>query len=965
MSNVARQPLLRSLVRRTRRARVVDAGLPLGPLALLAACGGSGGGGGGGGPATGTPPPPAVAGTSDAAVVVAGSSSATGNLLANDTATGGTATVTAVSVQGGITGTVGAALQGALGRLTVQADGSYSYAVGAGTGAYDALAAGQTAVETFLYTPSVNGSAGAQQTLTITLTGVNDAPVLVNDSGGAVAPGASTTGNVLANDSDVDRGTTLIVTAVRAGTAAASAEGQGASAALPAVTGIYGTLTMNDDGSYRYTVNAADPDTRAIALGQNATETFTYTVSDGTATRTATLAFTVPGLGSAPTVVSDSRSAFPGETIAGNLFANDSDADGQALGLASITRADGASVVIGQAYRTSYGTLTVQADGSFTYVIDGATQNVLALRSGQNVVDGFIYTATDGSLSGSSTLSLIVNGRNDPPLAVFDNAITPGGVLFMDAGQVAAGNLLSNDADPDGIDTVRVISVRYRGVEIPIGVQTELTYYKATFNADGSYILDSNTPASRALNPGGVARDLPTDDNFTYTISDGLDVASATLRSRVRPVTDPPVLTPDTAAVTSGQTATGNVRANDFVIDNNTSLPLIGTLAGPAGSTVTPAGTSGSGAPVPPFTATTTYGVLSLAADGSFSYVANQAATQALNAGQTVSDVFTYNGTGTLTVTVTGINDATGGIRGLTLGLAGEGGPPGVARQLFNNNANRSNNDAVFDPDDSLRLLQINGLAADPSFATAAFRGNYGTLTVETGTSGSVRYTVDNTANDVIALAPGQIATEYFSFRVGLVPGTGGGGPDVTGVITQQIQGNIGAADPTAPSIFVATVGSTIPVINGTGGSDLLVVRGMLSNSTLSAGNDTAALHLDTGGLAGVVDGGDGTDTLRIVDNVGATLTPTQLDLAARLDNFEKIDLTGTGNTTLGIRVQDVIDATGAPDQLFVTGTAGDRIDIDIPAWTMGADQTVDGQLYRTYTSGAATLFVDPDILVI
>ena len=65
------------------------------------------------------------------------------------------------------------------------------------------------------------------------------------------------------------------------------------------------------------------------------------------------------------------------------------------------------------------------------------------------------------------------------------------------------------------------------------------------------------------------------------------------------------------------------------------------------------------------FTSVTgTYGTLKIGADGSYTYVADQAAADALDASDTVTDVFVYtisDGTDTdsanLTITVTGVND--------------------------------------------------------------------------------------------------------------------------------------------------------------------------------------------------------------------------------------------------------------------------------------------------------------------
>ena len=59
-----------------------------------------------------------------------------------------------------------------------------------------------------------------------------------------------------------------------------------------------------------------------------------------------------------------------------------------------------------------------------------------------------------------------------------------------------------------------------------------------------------------------------------------------------------------------------------------------------------------------------TYGTSTIGADGSYKYIADQAAADDLDAGDTATDVFTYTlsdgtatDTATLTITVTGVND--------------------------------------------------------------------------------------------------------------------------------------------------------------------------------------------------------------------------------------------------------------------------------------------------------------------
>jgi VCBS repeat-containing protein len=71
-------------------------------------------------------------------------------------------------------------------------------------------------------------------------------------------PAPSATGNVLANDTDVDSGDSKTVTAVA---------GSALNVGQPLV-GTYGTLTLLADGTWSHALNNADPDTNALAQGQ-------------------------------------------------------------------------------------------------------------------------------------------------------------------------------------------------------------------------------------------------------------------------------------------------------------------------------------------------------------------------------------------------------------------------------------------------------------------------------------------------------------------------------------------------------------------------------------------------------------------------------------------------------------------------------------------------------------------------
>ncbi|RJF98509.1 Ig-like domain-containing protein [Noviherbaspirillum saxi] len=135
---------------------------------------------------------------------------------------------------------------------------------------------------------------------------------------------------------------------------------------------------------------------------------------------------------------------------------------------------------------------------------------------------------------------------------------------------------------------------------------------------------------------------------------------------------------------------------------------------------------------------------------------------------------------------------------------------------------------------------------------------------------------------------------------------------------------------------FVA--GNGDDTLTGNGGADVFLG---------GAGNDTIAVA-DVGFAR--IDGGSGSDTLALA---GASL---HLDLSAvrnRIDDIEKIDLTGNGDNILTLSVHDVLNLSGSSNVLTVDGDAGDTVNIGL-GWT---DNGMTGS-YHTYTQDAATLLI-------
>ena len=375
------------------------------------------------------------AGVNPGNVPFAGTPTASGNVLANDSDPNTGFTMNLVSVNGVAVAANGTTtINGVYGTLTIAADGTYTYALDNSRPVTNALAQGQTATESFTYTLHDNAGLAASSNLTVTVTGTNDAPVAVADFASVVASGVNpgnavfagtptASGNVLANDTDVDTGDTKTMTSVNGTTVAATG--------TTTINGTYGTLTIAADGTYTYALDNARTATQSLAQGQQATETFNYVMHDAhNATASSTLTVTVTGTNNAPEANPDTASVveqggsprdgayFAGTPVAsGNVLANDTDVDtGDTKTMTSVNgttvAATGTTTING-----TYGTLTIAADGSYTYTLDNTRMATQSLAQGQQATETFNYVMHDGSnATASSVLTVNVTGTNDAPV---------------------------------------------------------------------------------------------------------------------------------------------------------------------------------------------------------------------------------------------------------------------------------------------------------------------------------------------------------------------------------------------------------------------------------------------------------------------------------------------------------------------------------------------------------------------
>ena len=299
-----------------------------------------------------------------------------------------------------------------------------------------------------------DGVVNEDATLTVS-DGANKSATGAYDTNGEHSGDVIHTSNTSSYDTDADSDT-LTVSAVRTG----STEGSGTVGSVgSALTGTYGQLTLNSNGSYTYVANQSAAD--ALDASDIAYDYFNYTVSDGTATDTAVITIRVIGVNDDVTAVNDYGVVTEDATLtvnngesqnlsgsydehdehSGDISANDTDPDASpthtitAIRIGS-TEGSGTAGSIGSALTGTYGQLTLAADGSYTYVANQDAAD--ALDVGDTVSDYFNYTVSDGTDTDTGVIRIYILGANDAPVAQNDEGlIAEGSTLTVSNGDNA------------------------------------------------------------------------------------------------------------------------------------------------------------------------------------------------------------------------------------------------------------------------------------------------------------------------------------------------------------------------------------------------------------------------------------------------------------------------------------------------------------------------------------------------
>ena len=189
--------------------------------------------------------------------------------------------------------------------------------------------------------------------------------------------------------------------------------------------------------------------------------------------------------------------------------------------------------------------------------------------------------------------------------------------------------------------------------------------------------------------------------------------------------------------------------------------------------------------------------------------------------------------------------------------------------------------------------------------------------------------------------------------RASVIAGDGYDNVKVDGYITNRSNVNLGDGNNTL------TVGTNIDnsTVETGSGNDTIKVGNYIhySNIKLGAGDDS--LTIAKSDMQGNdIDGGTGYDKLAIT-NPGTSIN---LDsIADHAHNFEELNISNKSqNTTLSVKLSDVISLTDGDNTLKITADAGDKVEFKDTGWQKGA--STDG--YTAYTNDTSGTTVTVEI---
>ena len=497
---------------------------------------------------------------------------------------------------------------------------------------------------------TVNGIGGTTANDSLVIRIIDDVPLavddgpsaVVEDAGGALntPPTSLISGNVLTNDvSGADTPKSFV---------AWDAAGN---AVEVAALGTYGTLLLNGDGTWSFTLNNALATTQALAAGETKTYTLGYTMQDADLDQDdAILTITITGAGDSATVVTAALNG-PDQTVyEAGLNPNGSAAAGSSEtvpGSFTVSATDGMlNVVIGgttftfaqvqafngtQTVNTGEGVLTLLSytgtsfagTVAYSYTLSATIDNDTKFGATATDFDDSIALTVNGIGGTTANDSLVIRIIDDVPLAVDDGPAAvvedAGGALNTPPTSLISGNVLTNDVS--GADTPKSF-VAWDAAGNAVEVAALGTYGTLLLNGDGtwSFTLNNALATTQALAAG---------ETKTYTL--GYTMQDADLDQ-------------DDAILTITITGAGDSATVVTAALNGPDQTVYEAGLNPNGSAA-----AGSSETVPgSFTVSATDGMLNVVIGGTtFTFAQVQAfnGTQTVNTGEGVLTLLSYTGT--------------------------------------------------------------------------------------------------------------------------------------------------------------------------------------------------------------------------------------------------------------------------------------------------------------------------------
>lgn len=584
------------------------------------------------------------------------------NVLANDS---GGAAKSLYSISQGDPLAVAKTATSSLGAtIYITSDGQVYYDPASAT-RIQALAQGETAVDTFVYEERLGNGTISTATVYVTVKGTNDGPILAADTAthamteiaGATSGSGTETASTTLTFTDRDLSDTHTVSYGAPSvtwTGGAHIPADTAAALASALTLTKMDSTGSGTGSVKVDFALADKLADFLGVHETLTVTYQITVRDSQgASSVQPVTLTLTGTNDDALITAATAGSDRGTvTEDGNVAAE---------GVLSFTDADlnDAHTVSVMPSGAALGTLTVNKTAdlngvgsvSWSYTVDSTKVQYLA--EGETKVESFQILLSDGTSTVSKTVSITITGTNDAPVvtpaSVGDSAGTATPLLQTDAGLATSGTLTVIDLDVVDQVSVAVSGVTHSG---PTGSLTNaelLSYFHIT---PGTIVDGSHTSGqfTWTFNSGAQAFDFLAQSEvlelqYRITPDDGhapTGTGDGVVTIRIQGTNDAAVI---------GGTATGAV-TEDAVTTTSGQLTITDVDTGEAHFQAIAAGAL-----------TKTYGSFTFnETTGAWSYALDHAKADSLAKDQVVHDtlnVTSFDGTDTqlIDVTITGTND--------------------------------------------------------------------------------------------------------------------------------------------------------------------------------------------------------------------------------------------------------------------------------------------------------------------